>query len=133
MLNREIPRRSGSVYAPPSSVTVIETIAKVAATSAKSVAIRHGQLEITYGVLMSAAEQLAVEVARHGAGSEIPVAICLERGIPAAAAILGVLRAGAAYLPLDPAWPVERLRQILDDAGARVVIASPELAPQLRA
>jgi amino acid adenylation domain-containing protein len=111
----------------------LETIEKVASDSAKSVALRQGQLEITYGALIAAADQLADNMAQQGAGPGKTVAVCLDRSIAAIVAILGVLRAGAAYLPLDPAWPVDRLRHILDDAGACTVVAGPPLDEALGA
>ena len=54
--------------------------------------------------------------------------ICLERGVPVLVAILGVLKAGGAYVPLDPAHPEERLRRLLRDAGARVLLTQESLA-----
>jgi non-ribosomal peptide synthetase component F len=59
------------------------------------------------------------------------VGVCIERSVDHLVAMLGALRAGGAFLPLDPSWPVERLRRVLDDAGAPAVIAAPALCDAL--
>ncbi|HEX7182946.1 MAG TPA: amino acid adenylation domain-containing protein [Thermoanaerobaculia bacterium] len=70
------------------------------------------------------ANQLANRLRRTGVGPEHRVAICLERSPELVVAILGVLKAGAAYVPLDPASPPERLRSILEDAQAAAVLTA---------
>ncbi len=79
----------------------------------------------TYDDLERASRRAAERLRRLGAGPETVVAVALERSPELLAALLGVLRAGAAYLPLDPATPRERLAWILGDAGARWVLTSP--------
>jgi len=100
-------------------------IAEAAHGAAKSVAVKHGHLEITYGALMTAADALAAELRGLGAGPNVPVGVCVERSIEHVVALLGVLRSGGAFLPLDPGWPPERIRFVLDDAAAPIVVADP--------
>jgi amino acid adenylation domain-containing protein len=86
---------------------------------------------VTYGELDRRADRLARRLRRLGAGLEAPVGICLERSIEALIAMLGVLKAGCAYVPLDPEAPRERLAMILTDAGAELVLTREGLASRL--
>jgi len=79
---------------------------------------------LSYGELAARAARLAGRLRRLGAAPEVPIALCLERSPELVIAALAVLQAGAAYLPLDPTSPPERLARLLADAGAPVVITS---------
>jgi len=68
-----------------------------------------------------------------GAGPEILVGICLERSFDQIISILAVMKSGGAFLPLDPTWPATRLRKLLDDAGAPLVVTNAEYAEPLMA
>jgi amino acid adenylation domain-containing protein len=76
---------------------------------------------LTYSELNRRADLIASGLRDRGAGPGTVVAIEIERSIEAIAAFLGVLKAGAAYLPIDPAWPRERRDFMLADAGARIM------------
>ena len=78
--------------------------------------------EYTYGELDSRASELALSLRTIQAGSGAVVAICMERSVDLLVAILGVLKAGAAYVPVDPSFPKERVDHMLDDAAVRAVI-----------
>ncbi|MGF1426682.1 amino acid adenylation domain-containing protein [Kitasatospora sp. LaBMicrA B282] len=78
---------------------------------------------LTYGELNARANRLAHRLLARGAGPEQLVAICLPRSLESVVALLAVLKSGAAYLPLDPALPAERLAYTLGDAAARLVLA----------
>ena len=73
--------------------------------------------QLTYGELNRRANQLAHHLRALGVGPEIVVAICLERSLEMVVGLLGILKAGGAYLPLDPAYPKERLAFMLNDAA----------------
>ncbi|HYG65511.1 MAG TPA: amino acid adenylation domain-containing protein, partial [Thermoanaerobaculia bacterium] len=78
--------------------------------------------ERTYGDLNRAANRLAWHLLRHGAGAGVRVGICVERSIAMIVGLLGILKTGAAYVPLDPANPAERLEYMLADSGARLLV-----------
>ena len=77
---------------------------------------------LTYRELDDRANRLARYLARLGAGPDIAVGICLERSLDAIVAVLAVMKAGAAYLPLDPSYPIDRLDFMVADAGARILV-----------
>ncbi|TYR63265.1 non-ribosomal peptide synthetase [Streptomyces parvus] len=94
-------------------------------------------LETTDGTTISHRELdarvrgVAEALRARGAGAEEPVAVLLERSVDWAVAVLGVLRAGAMYVPLDPQYPDDRLALYLRDTGARTVLTSTGLAPRV--
>jgi amino acid adenylation domain-containing protein len=83
--------------------------------------------ELSYRELNGRANQLANYLRRKGVGAESVVAICMERSLEMAVGLLGILKAGGAYLPLDPELPAERLRYMLEDAQARVILTQAHL------
>ena len=83
---------------------------------------------MTFGDLAAQSRRLASYLIALGAKPETPVALCLERSFDFIVSALAVLLSGAAYLPLDPTWPAARLRTILDDAQAPLVISRGSLA-----
>lgn len=83
---------------------------------------------VSYSELESRSNRLANRLISSGLGRDQIVAVCLPRSIDAISCWLGVLKAGAAYLPIDPAQPIERLACMLADAKPAVVITTPELS-----
>ena len=86
---------------------------------------------LSYRELHQRAMALAKALHDLGIKREALVGICLERSWEMVAAILGTLRAGAAYVPMDPAYPQERLQFMMRDANAQVVISQKKLRPRL--
>lgn len=99
-----------------------ELFEQQAAAKPHAVALVHKDEQLTYRQLNERANKLACHLRRLGTGPESVVGVCLERSVDAVVAILGVLKAGGAYLPLDPSYPRERLSWMLADAGAQIVI-----------
>ncbi|HEU4882537.1 MAG TPA: condensation domain-containing protein, partial [Longimicrobium sp.] len=86
---------------------------------------------LTYAELERRANRISHTLRRLGAGPEARVGICLPRTLDLVPAMLGVLGAGAAYVPLDPAYPRERLGYMLEDAAVSLVITESSLADRL--
>ena len=98
-----------------------------AARTPAHIAVTCEHRKLTYEELNTRANQLARQLMSLGVGPEVPVALCLERSLEMVIGILGVLKAGGVYVPLDPASPRERLEFMLGDSGARVVLTQKSL------
>ena len=96
-----------------------------------AVAVIHEREKITYGELNRQANQLANELRGLGVGPETLVGICMERSIEMIVGVLGILKAGGAFVPLDPAYPEERLRLMLSDADPSVLLTQEKLRKSL--
>ena len=91
-------------------------------------AVSLGGERLTYAELDRRANRLARRLQRLGAGPETRVALRHERTPGLVVAIVGILKAGAAYVPIDPAWPAERVRLLLEDSGAVITVDEELLA-----
>ncbi len=87
--------------------------------------------QLTYRQLNNKANQLARYLQQLGAKPEVLIGLCVERSLDAIVGILGIIKAGAAYLPLDPNYPQERLNFMLEDAGVSILVTQQHLAKNL--
>jgi amino acid adenylation domain-containing protein/non-ribosomal peptide synthase protein (TIGR01720 family)/FkbM family methyltransferase len=94
-----------------------------AARTPDAVAAQHGDEQLSYGELDRRSEKIAHHLLRLGVGVEAVVALYLPRSLRQVEAVVGVLKAGGAYLPLDTTSPAERVRMMVEDANARVVLS----------
>lgn len=101
-------------------------------TPARTAAIFRGR-KLSYSELMEGAARLSVRLQRCGVGAESIVGVCLERSLEMLIALIAVLDAGGAYLPLDPAFPAERVAFMIKDSGASAVVTGSELASRFAA
>jgi amino acid adenylation domain-containing protein len=108
-----------------------ELFAARAAEAPGAIAVVCGDRRLTFGELDSASSRLAHHLRGRGVGRGALVGILLDRSVELLVAIFGVLKAGAAYVPLEPSYPGERLAFVLEDADARVVICSSDVLDRL--
>jgi amino acid adenylation domain-containing protein len=113
--------------------TADERFAEMAALHAGALAVRSDRASLSYADLHARANGLANVLRARGAGPGTVVAVALERSVETVVALLAILEAGAAYLPLDPSYPPERLAYMLADARAALAIARAETAALLPA
>ncbi|RLV70634.1 non-ribosomal peptide synthase/amino acid adenylation enzyme [Streptomyces sp. CBMAI 2042] len=130
-LQRVFAEGSSDTDEPVAARTAAELFEAQAARTPEAVAVAAGETEVSYAELDAQANRLAHHLRTYGVGPESVVALCLPRGVTAIAAILAVWKAGAAYLPLDPEYPAERLAFMLTDSGAGVVVGESDLTRHL--
>ncbi|WNZ58795.1 amino acid adenylation domain-containing protein [Myxococcus sp. MxC21-1] len=113
--------------ATPSLPAVHEVIAAQAAKTPTAIAVEAEDGTLTYAALEARAKAVAQALVQRGVTPGALVALAVERSVGMMAGLLGILKTGAAYVPLDPAYPRERLTFMLEDSGARVVITQAHL------
>ena len=111
----------------PHTETAISLFEKQALQRPDAKAIVFEDQVYTYKALDERANQLARYLRGKGVGTDSLVPVCLERSAEMAVAILGIMKAGAAYVPIDPAYPSERIGFMLEDTGAAIVVTSAAL------
>ncbi|MGW6406221.1 amino acid adenylation domain-containing protein [Streptomyces vinaceus] len=112
---------------PNTSLMFHECVAENAVLTPGAVAVRQGEQEVTYAELDASVRELADRLRALGVGPEVPVGICLDRGPEMVRAVLGVLRSGGAFLPLESQHPGDRLKFIVEDSGMPVLITQSSL------
>jgi amino acid adenylation domain-containing protein len=102
-----------------------------AARTPSAPAVRFGGASISYAELDRRSNQLARELAARGVARGDLVALCLARSIDLVVGLLAILKAGAAYVPIDPAYPSGRVAHMLSDSAARVIVTHSDLRARL--
>ncbi|MFI6502489.1 amino acid adenylation domain-containing protein [Nonomuraea typhae] len=108
---------------PPRARTLHEMVEETAAARPSAPAIVQGERTMTYAELDGRANRLAAMLRDSGVSGQDRVAICLKQSPELAVAVLGVLKAGAAYVPVDPEQPADRLAYLLADSGAVALVS----------
>jgi amino acid adenylation domain-containing protein len=111
--------------------TLVQAFEWQAARRNDAVAINLESQSLSYCALNERANQLAHRLQKMGVGPEVPVALYLERSLDMVVAILGVLKAGGCYVPMDLAYPKERIAFMLEDTAAPVLLTQQALLSQL--
>ena len=117
----------------PEAKTLHALFETQAARTPQAIAVEQGGVALTYADLDAQANRIAARLRAQGCGPGRMVGLYLERTPTMLAALLGVLKSGAAYVPLDPGFPVERIGYMLEDAAAPVVLTERAIAAQLPA
>ncbi|MET9028532.1 amino acid adenylation domain-containing protein [Nocardia sp. NPDC004168] len=108
------------------SITLAALLSGTARRLPDAVAVRYLGADTTYRELDERSNTLARVLIEHGAGPETVVAIALPRGLDAITAVWSVAKTGAAYVPIDPSYPGERIAHMIGDSGATLGITDPE-------
>ncbi|HEX8907179.1 MAG TPA: condensation domain-containing protein, partial [Longimicrobiaceae bacterium] len=124
---RLVEEWSGAGKSFPIAETLHGRFEAQAAARPDAVAVTFGDEKLTYGQLNRRANRLARRLRALGVGPESRVGLCAERSPELVAGVLAILKAGAAYVPLDPGYPAERLAYLAEDADLRVVLAQEHL------
>ncbi|WP_409062516.1 AMP-binding protein [Streptomyces sp. SYP-A7185] len=114
-------------------LTVPELFARQVRAAPDAVAMRSGDAAVSYRELDERSDRLAEALRRRQVGPEAVVGVALPRSVDLAVALLGVAKAGGAYLPIDPAAPTDVITSVVRDASARVVLTDATAAEALRA
>ncbi|HEX6373983.1 MAG TPA: amino acid adenylation domain-containing protein [Longimicrobium sp.] len=117
--------RTESTY--PADASIHGLFQEQAARTPNACAAVYGDRSLTYGELNERANRLAHHLAGLGVRPESRVAICMERGVDQVVAMAAVLKAGAAYVPLDPSYPAERLQLMLADSAVAALLTQESL------
>ena len=110
----------------PPGETVISLFEEQFLKTPEAIAVIFGEKELSYRDLHERSNKLAHYLRSFGVAKETLVPICIERGFEMIVGLLGILKAGGAYVPLDPEYPGDRIRGMLEDTGATLVISSRE-------
>ncbi len=113
----------------PSDKCVHQLVEERAQRDPESIAAEQGERRLTYRELTERANQLAHLLRSRGVGADVPVGVCLPRSPELFVALLGVMKAGGACLPLDPDYPKDRLAYMLHDSQAPVLITNSAFLP----
>ncbi|MGW6822439.1 non-ribosomal peptide synthetase [Streptomyces sp. NPDC055005] len=111
--------------------TVVDLLRARAARTPRAVALDGPEGEVTYAELDRRSDVVARELAGRGVGREDLVGLIVDRSPAGVTALWGILKAGAAYVPLDPAHPGERIKEVLQECGARLCLTQRHLADAL--
>ncbi|MGW8066854.1 amino acid adenylation domain-containing protein, partial [Streptomyces ziwulingensis] len=124
---------AGDTTPPPRAATVPGLFAAQAAGRPGAVAVTDGTTTLTYAELDAEANRLARHLITRGAGPETRVAVALDRTPGLVVALLAVMKAGAAYLPVDPAYPAARIDALLTDAAPALLLTTAGFATRTTA
>ncbi|MFI6957925.1 amino acid adenylation domain-containing protein [Nocardia sp. NPDC050408] len=121
--NAKLVPIAGAPGEPP--ITLAQLFTDIAERLPDATAVRYGGVDTSYRELDEMSNRLARTLIEHGAGPEVVVAIALPRSLDSIAAIWAVAKTGAAYVPIDPSYPAERIGHMIADSGAMLGLTVP--------
>jgi iturin family lipopeptide synthetase A len=124
--------KAGTIAGYPRALTLVAAFAAAASRHGRRVAVTDAGGAITYAELDRGSERLARHLLARGAAPDRCIGLLVERSRSIPLGILGILKAGSGYLPLDPAYPEERCRFMVGDSGAALVVADARHADLAR-
>ncbi|WDD92417.1 amino acid adenylation domain-containing protein [Burkholderia sp. FERM BP-3421] len=113
--------------------TLPEVLGERVAEGGERIAVVDESGSVSYGALWSRSARVAAGLSARGLGVEKRVGLCMGRGADVVVGMLGILRASSAYVPLDPQYPAQRLRYLIEDSGVEVVLTQRALRGDLEA
>lgn len=116
----------------PDHLTVTEWVARIAARRPNAIAVCDQALNLSYAQLNAHANQLAWRLLEQGVQSGEVVAVCLPRSPSLIVALLAILKVGASYLPIDPAWPEQRIHELFGQADCHHLLANDQFGQDSR-
>ncbi|MEU9343335.1 AMP-binding protein [Streptomyces sp. NPDC048278] len=130
----QAPSATGDTREQVPGLTVPELFARQAERDPEAVAVFSGDSAVTYRELDTRSSHLAETLRRqYGVGTETVVAVAMPRSVDLVVALLGVVKAGGAYLPIDPASLADRIRPVAGDSGVRMLLTDAPTAERLSA
>ena len=115
----------------PKDKSITDLFEDQAARTPQEIAIVFEDSQITYRELNERSNRIAHYLRKKGIKEETLVPVCMDRSIDMIAGVIGILKAGAAYVPIDPDYPEERISYILKDTGANVLLSSKEVRSKI--
>ncbi|WP_280228207.1 non-ribosomal peptide synthetase, partial [Nocardia cyriacigeorgica] len=128
-------RRFAPAYGAPAgpALTLADVFARAVAAHPHRTAIRSGALELTYAEVDRRSNRVARRLIRHGIGTGDRVALGLTRSVDSVVTVLAIAKTGAAFVPVDPNYPADRVRHMLADSGCAVGVTVSAHRERLRA
>ncbi len=117
---------------PPSASGIHALIEAQVERTPDAIAVTCGDQSISYRELNRRANRVARALQQFGVGADIPVGLCVERSVEALVGLLGILKAGGGYVPLDSSYPGHRLQLMLEDAQVSIVVTQAHLRHHLK-
>jgi amino acid adenylation domain-containing protein len=115
----------------PAHLNYVDLFSEQVAKTPDAIAVAYASAALSYRELDERSNQMAAFLASRGVKTEDFVGICMDRSIEMIVAILGIIKAGAAYVPMDPEYPAERIRYMLEDTGMKQLLTVSHLRSEL--